>query len=1263
MMKNIKAVFKGLLALTAVFLLGSCLNPFDPPSLHEDAPEIGGLQIFIGDGSAARTAFPRSNFSKYVISFSGPGTKPDHTVTDVSAPIKVDGLIAGDWDITVTAFMQIDGEEYPAASGSLSVYITGDYQPISIPISATKTSGQGYVRYTVSFPDGKATSGDLYITSIDGLTEKLHVENLHAAGAVNSGVRTVTGITTTPLPAGYYLARTELRNAYHQAGRVEIVHVYNNSETLLDWGFTGDDFVPFITVSGTIPSTIFDTVGGITSPNGVKVQLYKTQPTKDNLSGLQPFAETGFSSGSTWSVPIPSGLNTNVYFLLAHKNNHAGVGVNYYTATTSPSLVHVNTADASVTISAANAIIGSNYTPTATIGNVTITGTREEAITPVDVVVTLSGAYFNTIAADADLSEYVTGLPNGLQVLAKYAVNPGDTSITTTVSGTPTVASSAPIVVALPIAALLGTPYAVTTTTNNSAKYNIVNPTPKTLTVTGIPNEAKNRYYQVGLFAARDENGEPEGNPAAWNMGQVPNVNNPSVSNVPLYIPNEYLIPPTAQDDPWRGTGDFYVAIAVFTDSSYSMPTNYYITKVAKDFSGEPTTVPFSLGDSGTFDSLNPEDGDGSTSTGGGTQLPKKAYIESGGVFGLTTDNSIWGQIVLVIQGGLSFNGIGQGLDVSNFFLNLPPGLKATVSDPPSYSNDIQKLTIGIMDKEDWEPLDNLITVPINAPVQMQIPAVNLLGNEGAPRLVENTNNVLFAISTASSVLSGIIDLKVDSLPYSVGTDYGTIEFYTNPSRNGTSIIGAAISSVGGWSANLPSSLTGTLYAGLRLPDKDGTGGMMVPISGNHPAGSSPWAMGTQRYISVRGDVNDVKIGGIAVDKDRIRIQAYIPLGEDKYDQYIGDATIASDGTFQLILPEGFGPVTLGLNILEEFWGGVGVWESIYLGFIYGGTVATTPITVSTDRNLITLSGELHVSKNDNPITGNNILWLEARNTSDNNSDLGGIYPNVTTGIWSLLIPAVTGPRNVEVKLHFNDAYGPEYWDLDSQVIWTGSFTNSSFDIGPKTISYNILSGAIGTVTVNDHPSPYVIMVIPVDQANNLVSIGSMAGVNMGAWSTLTSKTSGQAQFVVGALDITSPSGYIVLSPPLASPQPALNASGPTLVGDLGNITIPIRNVVVTVKNGGTAIPAVVVMAKAALTAADFQSDMPYAKFWHFPMSQSVRYGTQTLPVHNSVTGPQHFVVMTANGNYYVTNTPVNTDTAVTLDIASSNMTLTGNAN
>jgi hypothetical protein len=98
------------------------------------------------------------------------------------------------------------------------------------------------------------------------------------------------------------------------------------------------------------------------------------------------------------------------------------------------------------------------------------------------------------------------------------------------------------------------------------------------------------------------------------------------------------------------------------------------------------------------------------------------------------------------------------------------------------------------------------------------------------------------------------------------------------------------------------------------------------------------------------------------------------------------------------------------------------------------------------------------------------------------------------------------------------------------------------------------------------------------------------------------------------------------------------------------------------VKNGSTAIPAIVVITKAALTAADYEDDVPYAKFWHFPYSQSVRYGQQTLPVLNSVTGSQHFAVMTANGNYYATTTPVNTGAAVTLDIA-SNLTLISSGN
>lgn len=110
------------------------------------------------------------------------------------------------------------------------------------------------------------------------------------------------------------------------------------------------------------------------------------------------------------------------------------------------------------------------------VGNVTVSGSRGTPIAPIPMLISLvnelTGHEFDIVAVPvgADASNWFTNLPTGLIATVSDVTL---TSITITISGTPSVISSANIAITIPATALSGGSSAVTATVNSSAVYNI----------------------------------------------------------------------------------------------------------------------------------------------------------------------------------------------------------------------------------------------------------------------------------------------------------------------------------------------------------------------------------------------------------------------------------------------------------------------------------------------------------------------------------------------------------------------------------------------------------------------------------------------------------------------------------------------------------------------------------------------------------------------------------------------------------------------
>jgi hypothetical protein len=122
---------------------------------------------------------------------------------------------------------------------------------------------------------------------------------------------------------------------------------------------------------------------------------------------------------------------------------------------------------------------GSSVTEgTAEVGDVTVFGASGSAITSKEVTITLSGAAFKTIPVPPPVSvaDWFTNLPAGLTARVMTTVEGGATTITITISGTPSVERVAPMVITIPGDRLVGTPTppSIIVAANANAKYDIL---------------------------------------------------------------------------------------------------------------------------------------------------------------------------------------------------------------------------------------------------------------------------------------------------------------------------------------------------------------------------------------------------------------------------------------------------------------------------------------------------------------------------------------------------------------------------------------------------------------------------------------------------------------------------------------------------------------------------------------------------------------------------------------------------------------------
>ncbi|MDR0708386.1 MAG: CotH kinase family protein [Treponema sp.] len=289
-------IFRSIPLLFALVLLTNCGNIFDNTPTASD-PDQGLVTIQIADRNAGqRTLLPSAAFSRYTFTFTREGKEPV-ALSSASGSVNAE-LEGGVWDLTVNAYVVIQGTEYLAARGSKAIAVTaGTATNETVSIAANNTGEEGIFSYDIrlALDIESLTTALLSLESLDTETEYKKEIDLKTNGAEKG---------TFNLKPGFYLLRVLLENEYQAAGKTEVVHIYTNMETKAEYTFRADDFTRLIPLKGTARVITH-------SAAQEKVTLFVLSEEDDLIASTEVDLST-----SEWEAMIPSDNYEKVYFKL-----------------------------------------------------------------------------------------------------------------------------------------------------------------------------------------------------------------------------------------------------------------------------------------------------------------------------------------------------------------------------------------------------------------------------------------------------------------------------------------------------------------------------------------------------------------------------------------------------------------------------------------------------------------------------------------------------------------------------------------------------------------------------------------------------------------------------------------------------------------------------------------------------------------------------------------------------------------------------------
>ena len=301
--KTMKLV-KMITLLAIVTLFAGC-NMVQGPEKSALKPVLSGgekisrVEVTIGGNARAILPTLDGGFSKYILS-AEPAS--GNTATAPS-PVPMEGhwggwgtisVLYGEWIITVTAYVNVGGEDYPAAKGSVPLTVSESSHSITVPVNTPEPGGTGTFTYTVRYPSAGTAS-------VKFEPWPLGQPALFNEAATNGGQVVKNNIAS----GMYFLTISATANA-KTVTRSEIVHIYQHSTSNAEYVFTKVDFGGGdLNLSGTVKVLL----------NGEQPEQAQVSIRIDNGNGYGTWINfTGNDGSGTWSIFFDSsylmGANT-----------------------------------------------------------------------------------------------------------------------------------------------------------------------------------------------------------------------------------------------------------------------------------------------------------------------------------------------------------------------------------------------------------------------------------------------------------------------------------------------------------------------------------------------------------------------------------------------------------------------------------------------------------------------------------------------------------------------------------------------------------------------------------------------------------------------------------------------------------------------------------------------------------------------------------------------------------------------------------------
>jgi len=292
-----------LLALVTLFT-GCDLSLEPEKSVLNDGETISQVQVNIGGN--ARTILPDldNGFSKYVLSAeSADGSQNSPSPVNLFGDSW--GTIAipyGEWIITATAYVNVNGTDYPAAKGSARLSVNSYYHNVTIVINLPETGGTGTFNYTVRYP----ASGSVVVK----LASMGSGTTVFEDNSVSSGITESEDIT-----GGIYFLTIAATANSKTITRSEIVHIYPHSATNAEYAFTKLDFGDSsLNLSGTVTVLV----------NGEQPDQAYLYYSTDQNGWEVPIYFSGNDGSGTWSISLSDlGGVATLYFRAGPNYNMA----------------------------------------------------------------------------------------------------------------------------------------------------------------------------------------------------------------------------------------------------------------------------------------------------------------------------------------------------------------------------------------------------------------------------------------------------------------------------------------------------------------------------------------------------------------------------------------------------------------------------------------------------------------------------------------------------------------------------------------------------------------------------------------------------------------------------------------------------------------------------------------------------------------------------------------------------------------------------